>query len=115
MPAKGNSDPRGICLNPLMIFRRSAAFGCAGQLKNGKDRQIQSGKSDTAQTVATRKRYAHLLAHKQLEQRNTGGAASAGDDAKANGTSRTTASAAVTTSLPHWMATRRPRSAWPSR
>jgi hypothetical protein len=39
--------------------------------------------------AATRKRHAHLLAQKQLEQQNTGGTASAGDEAKANGTSGT--------------------------
>jgi len=39
--------------------------------------------------AATRKRQAHLLAQKQLEQQNTVGTASAGDDAKANGTSGT--------------------------
>ena len=29
MPAKGGSDPGAICLNLLMIFRRSTAFGRA--------------------------------------------------------------------------------------
>lgn len=39
--------------------------------------------------AATRKRHAHLLAQKQLEQQNTAGTALAGDEAKANGTSGT--------------------------
>jgi hypothetical protein len=29
MPAKGGSDPKGICLNLLVIFCRSTEFGCA--------------------------------------------------------------------------------------
>jgi hypothetical protein len=37
--------------------------------------------------AATRKRHAHLLAQKQLEQQNTAGTASVGDEANANGTS----------------------------
>src|SRR6266481_977058 len=41
--------------------------------------------------AATRKRHAHLLAQKQLEEQNTVGTASAGDEAEANGTVRHTA------------------------
>jgi hypothetical protein len=39
--------------------------------------------------AATRKRHAHLLAQKQLEQENTTGTASVGDETNANGMSGT--------------------------
>jgi hypothetical protein len=44
---KGDSDPTGICLNPLMIISPLHGVQSRRQLKNGKDRQIPSGKSDT--------------------------------------------------------------------